>query len=152
MNKIEFLQIEFPRLLATLNADTKGSWGVLNALQMVEHLTDSFSFATGKNNQVLLSPPERVESMKAFAISDKEFKPNTKNVLMSEMPADTRAPTIEIAIASLKKTISDFILYFEKNKGATLTNPFFGDMNYEEWLALLYKHSVHHCKQFRLLT
>ena len=51
MDKLTFLETEFPKLLRTLNPDAKGEWGVLNGQQMVEHMTESVSFATGKNSQ-----------------------------------------------------------------------------------------------------
>lgn len=151
MDKINFLKNEFPLLVAKLHADAKGEWGVLNAQQMVEHMSDSISFATGKNNQKLISPVEKVDVFKAFAMSDKEFKPNTPNSLMPEMPAPAKHPNMQASIDELKQTIADFIQYFDNNKGATLTNPFFGELNFEEWTHLLYKHAVHHCKQFGLL-
>lgn len=151
MDKLNFLKTEFPKLLRTLNAEAKGEWGVLNAQQMVEHMAESISFASGKNNQLLHSPIEHVGKYKEFAMSDKEFKPNTKNVLMSDTPVPIRKKQMEDAIIQLELEIDDFIGYFEKNKGAVLTNSFFGDLNFEEWVHLLHKHAVHHAKQFRLL-
>jgi hypothetical protein len=152
MTKLNFIQNEFPQLVATLKPDAKGNWGVLNAQQMVEHMSDSIRIATGKDNQPLHTPIEKVEAMKTFAMSDKEFRPNTKNALMSETPSPTRFKSINESIVELKNTINDFINYFETNKGATLTNPFFGELNFEEWITLLHKHAVHHCKQFGLLS
>jgi len=151
MDKLNFLQNEFPTLVSKLTAETKGTWGVLNAQQMVEHMSDSISFATGKNNQQLISPVEKVDVYKAFAMSDKEFKPNTPNSLMSEIPAPAKHSNMQASIEELKSTIQEFISYFENNKGATLTNPFFGELNFEEWTKLLHKHAVHHCKQFGLI-
>jgi hypothetical protein len=151
MDKLAFLKTEFPKLLRTLNPEAKGEWGVLNGQQMVEHMADSISFATGKNNQPLHSPAEHVDKYKAFAMSDKEFKPNTPNALMPSVPTPVIKPTMEEAVREMEKQIAAFISYFETNKGATITNPFFGDLNFEEWTHLLHKHAVHHCKQFRLL-
>jgi oxepin-CoA hydrolase/3-oxo-5,6-dehydrosuberyl-CoA semialdehyde dehydrogenase len=151
MDKLIFLKTEFPRLLATLNPESKGNWGVLNAQQMVEHMADSVSIATGKNNQKLHTPAEQVSAYKAFAMSEKEFKPNTKNALMAEVPVPTIKPSMAEAIKLYEDTLADFVAYFEQNKEATLTNPFFGDLNYQEWIHLLHKHAVHHCKQFGLL-
>ncbi|MCX6295609.1 MAG: hypothetical protein NTX97_06010 [Bacteroidetes bacterium] len=48
MGKLNFLKTEFPKLTVKLNSDAKGNWGVLNAQQMVEHMSDSVSYATGK--------------------------------------------------------------------------------------------------------
>lgn len=151
MDKLNFLKNEFPQLLKKLDADAKGNWGVMNGQQMVEHMAESISFATGKNNQPLHTPLEHVGKYKEFAMSDKEFRPNTKNALMSETAPPLTKESIGHAISQVEKEIADFIAYFEKNKGATLTNSFFGDLNFEEWTHLFHKHAVHHCKQFGLL-
>lgn len=151
MDKLNFLKNEFPQLLKKLNAEAKGYWGVMNGQQMVEHMAESISFATGKNNQTLHTPIEHVGKYKEFAMSDKEFKPNTKNTLMSETAPPVIKNSIDEAIQEVEKEIADFITYFEKNKNATLTNSFFGDLNFEEWTHLLHKHAIHHCKQFGLI-
>jgi hypothetical protein len=151
MDKLNFLKNEFPQLLKKLDPNAKGAWGVMNGQQMVEHMAESISFATGKNNQTLHTPLEHVGKYKEFAMSDKEFKENTKNVLLSETPAPVNKASMEEAIRDLEKEIADFIAYFEEHKGATLTNAIFGDMNFEEWTHLFHKHATHHCKQFRLL-
>ena len=151
MDKLNFLRIEFTKLVSTLSPEEKGEWGVMNAQQMVEHMAESVSYATGKNNQALHTPVEQVGKYKEFMMSDKEFRPNTKNVLMSETaPAITKANMAE-AVADLENQIAAFIDYFTKNEGAIITNAIFGDLNYEEWLHLFHKHAVHHAKQFRLL-
>lgn len=151
MDKLNFLKTEFPKLLRTLNPETKGEWGVMNGQQMVEHMADSVSQATGKNNQKLHTASDLVGRYKDFAMSDKEFKPNTPNALLSATPAPITKSTMEEAVQEFEKQVTAFIHYFETNKGAIITNPFFGDLNFEEWVHLFHKHAVHHSKQFRLL-
>lgn len=151
MSKLHFLQHEFPKLVATLSPEAKGAWGVLNAQQMVEHMADSVRIATGNDNQQLHTPAEQVEKFKAFAMSDKEFKPNTKNALMSETPVPVRLSSMEHAVKEYQNEIDAFIAYFSNKPTQTLMNPFFGELNFEEWTTLLHKHAVHHCKQFGLL-
>ena len=151
MDKLNFLKTELPKLLRTLKPDSKGNWGVMNGQQMVEHLAESVSFATGKNNQTLHTTPEHLPKYKEFVMSERQFKPNTKNALLTEAPYPLTKQTLEEAIETLEKEINSFINYFEENKGAKLTNSFFGDLNFEEWTTLLHKHAIHHCKQFGLL-
>jgi hypothetical protein len=151
MNKLNFLQTEFPSLLKKLSPDEKGTWGVMNAQQMVEHMAESISFATGRNNQSLHTPKEHVGKYKEFAMSDKEFRPNTKNVLMAETPDPVKCASMQEAIISVEKEIKEFVNYFEKNKDATLMNSIFGELSFNEWVHLLHKHAAHHCKQFNLL-
>jgi hypothetical protein len=151
MDKLNFIKTEFPKLLLTLDPEAKGIWGVMNGQQMIEHMADSVSQATGKNTQTLHTAPDMVPRMKAFAMSDKEFKPNTPNALLSDTPAPLAKSNVAEAVNEYNNQISAFINYFEKNKGATITNPFFGDLNFEEWTHLLHKHAVHHAKQFGLM-
>jgi hypothetical protein len=152
MDKLNFLRNEFPQLLNKLEPNAKGAWGVMNGQQMVEHMAESISFATGKNDQKLFTPAEQVSKYKEFAMSDKEFKPNTKNALMSETPVPATKANMNEAIAELELQINAFVAHFENNKNSTLTNSFFGDLNFEEWTHLLHKHAVHHCKQFGLIS
>ncbi len=151
MDKLNFLKTEFPKLVATLNPETKGEWGVLKAQQMVEHMADSISYATGSNNQKLVTAVELVDKYKSFAMSDKEFKPLTPNALMPDIPSPVVKSGMKEAIAEYNYQVTAFINYFEVNKGEKITNPFFGDLNFEEWVHLLHKHAIHHSKQFRLL-
>jgi hypothetical protein len=151
MDRLAFLKIEFPKLLQTLKADAKGSWGVLNGIQMVEHMSYSVHFATGPQGTKIMTPADRLEGSKSFAMSDKEFKPNTKNTMMSDVPEPPKNATMQEAIQEFENEVATFINYFETNKGVTLTNPFFGELNFEEWTQLLSKHAKHHCKQFGLL-
>jgi hypothetical protein len=151
MDKLNFIKTEFPKLLQNLHPEAKGAWGVMNGQQMVEHMTDSVSQATRKNNQKLHTPHDMVGRYKDFAMSDKEFKPNTPNALLSDIPAPITKDTMKEAINGYNDQITTFINYFETNKGAVITNPFFGDLNFEEWTHLLHKHAVHHSKQFGLL-
>ena len=151
MDRLTFLKEEFPRLLQGLNSEAKGNWGVMNGQQMVEHMAESVSHATIKNAQPLHTPAEHLPKFKTFAMSDKEFKPNTVNALLLPTAYPLQKENMQEAIAALQAEINDFISYFENNKGAIITNPFFGDLNFEEWVHLLHKHAVHHCKQFGLL-
>ena len=151
MSKLNFLKNEFPKLVKNLNPEAKGSWGVLNGQQMVEHMADSIREATGKEKLTILTPADKLDKAKEFAMSDKEFKPGTKNIKMSETPHQMRTTGIEQAIKEYEKELEGFVNYFETNKGATLPNSFFGNLNYEEWLHLFHKHATHHLKQFGLL-
>ncbi|MBK6447372.1 MAG: DUF1569 domain-containing protein [Bacteroidetes bacterium] len=114
-------------------------------------MSDSFRIANAKDPHVIVTPAERLEPMKNFLLSEKEFKPNTKNILMSETPPNIRLANKMEAINELEGEINDFVSYFEQHPGSTTTNPFFGELNFEEWIQLLHKHAVHHLKQFNCL-
>lgn len=152
MNTTEFFKIEVPQLFSTLDPAAKGVWGVLNAQQVVEHLAWSFEQAAGMHPQALQTPAEMVEKMQAFALSDKPFRPNTKNSLMSETPAPVIKANMAESIDWLKQAVDQFLAYFEANPNAILLNPFFGELNQAGWTTLLKKHCIHHLNQFELIN
>lgn len=149
--KINFLTVEFPQMVATLNADAKGKWGVMNAQQMVEHMSYSIRIANGTIPKTILTPPESLEKSKSFMMSDKPFRENTKNIELPETALPLTQPDMANAIEEYKYELHEFFLTFEGNTKRTITNPFFGELNFEEWLHLLDKHARHHAKQFELM-
>jgi hypothetical protein len=55
------------------------------------------------------------------------------------------------SISELEDEIQAFFTYYKTKPEAVVMNPFFGELNYEKWVALLYKHCLHHAKQFGLI-
>lgn len=149
--KLDFLKNAFPDLVRKADPSIKPAWGKMNLQQMVEHMSYAVRNANGKLSFELLTPPERVEAMQHFVRSEKEFKPNTKNVLLSEDPEPVKQKDITSALEEYEMEIKDFQNYFSKDPTVTLMNPFFGPLNFSDWCDLLYKHEVHHLKQFNLI-
>lgn len=147
-SKLYFLQRKFIDKLTELDPDTKPLWGNMNVQQMIEHMSESLRIANGKNPHALITPAEKVQAMKDFLASDKEFRPNTKNILMEETPPDLRLKDKTTAIQELENEIKYFVAHFEEHPGSTVTNPFFGHLTFQEWIQLLHKHAKHHLKQF----
>lgn len=149
MEKETFVSQDFLKKVKSIHPSTKGSWGVMNVHDMVEHMSDSFRMASGKDLYTeILTPSENIPKLQAFILSDKLMRENTKNSLMGETPAPHRHEQIEDAYKELETEIHDFIQVFSQNKERIIRNPFFGDLNYELWIALLYKHGKHHLRQF----
>lgn len=145
-----FFKTEYIPLLNQLSDNEVGLWGVLSPQGMIEHMTDAFGNAHGRIQIPQQTPDAILPKVRAFALSDTPFKENTKNVLMSEVPAPLRNHSITEAIIELEKEIAAFFEYYKQNADAKKLNPFFGEFNYEEWLHLLHKHATHHLKQFNL--
>jgi len=81
-------------------------------------------------------------------LSETPFRENTTNPLMPEVPAPVVNVSKDEAINELQNELKFFFSVFEKNNLQVTRNPFFGDLNYEENVQLLYKHAAHHLKQF----
>jgi len=146
--KLKFLTIDYFQHLEKLPADTAPLFGKMNVQQMIEHMSYSIRIANGKDKHTLVTPEERLESMKNFIMSEKDFRPNTPNALLGEMPEPLRNESKEKALAELQIEIADFVKHFEANPGTLETNPFFGHLNYAEWVHGLHKHAIHHLRQF----
>jgi hypothetical protein len=86
--------------------------------------------------------------MREFMMSDKPFKENTKNPLLGEEPAPLRHNTVQAAIGTLQEELIWFFEVFAKNPQLVTRNPLFGDLNFEQNVHLLYKHAIHHLRQF----
>ncbi len=147
-SKVEFLRSEYTAILSQIDPATSPAWGKMNLQQMIEHMTDSFREANGKTPRTCINPPETVAKMQAFVMSDKPFRENTPNSLMPETPLPERNEGLADAIMELQGEIEDFFSVFGSDADKIITNPFFGDLNFELWVALLYKHAQHHLKQF----
>lgn len=148
MDKLYFLETDFIEFCKTLEADAKGKWGKMNAQQMVEHFSDSVRMANGKDQFPLQTPEDRIPAMQNFIKSEKEFRENTPNNLIPDLPPPCRNQNMESAISELQMEIRDFISLFHDNPEKTLLNPFFGNLDFELWIQLLSKHAIHHAKQF----
>jgi hypothetical protein len=147
--KAEFLRSRFVPLLQQIPSDTKAAWGKMTLQQMIEHFADSVRIASARAPHTdILTPAENLDRVRAFLESEKPFRENTPNALMPEIPAPVRNPSKEEALKELKNEIDFFFSVFEKNNLQVTRNPFFGDLNYDQNVQLLYKHAMHHLKQF----
>jgi hypothetical protein len=148
--KENFLRTKLVRYLQQLDPATPPQWGKMNVQQMIEHYAgDAIRNASGRLKiDTIVTPPANLQRMRDFMMSDKPFKENTKNPLLGEDPAPPRYRTVQAAIGALQQELIYFFETFEKNTGLVTRNPFFGDLNFEENVQLLYKHALHHLRQF----
>ncbi len=70
-------------------------------------------------------------------------------VLLCEL--ERRLKDLKEVIEELKNELHLFVKAFEGLDSKTMMNPFFGNLNFEEWTHLLHKHFEHHCRQFGLI-
>jgi hypothetical protein len=151
--KLDFIEHGFISLVKGLPVNAEGKWGKMNAQQMVEHVTAFFKVSANKIQFPLVSSSEHLPKLKAFLNSDKEFRENTKapTSVIGEEPLPVRSNNMDEAIESLQQSIKEFGDYFEGDSYKTTLHPVFGELNFEEWVLLHYKHLMHHAKQFRLM-
>ena len=151
--KLDFMTNEYVPLLKGLSADAIGKWGKMNAQQMTEHVSGFFKVSTEKLRFPLITLVEHLPKFKEFLFSDKEFRENTKapgNVVPEE-PVPIRKGSMQEALAELQNEINAFTDFFKNNPGRKTIHPVFGELNFEEWILLHYKHVTHHLRQFELI-
>jgi len=150
IEKENFLRTKLVAHLQQLDPATPARWGKMNVQQMIEHYAgDAVRNASGRLKiDTIITPPENLERMREFMMSDKPFKENTRNPLMGEEPPAHRYKTVQGAIGCLHQELIYFFEAFEKEPQLVTRNPFFGDLNFEQNVQLLYKHAFHHLKQF----
>jgi len=147
--KVDFLKRRFISFLKQIPSDTPPQWGKMTLQQMIEHFADSVRIASGKAVHTdIITPPENFQRARDFMLSDKPFRENTANPLMPAVPAPVKNISCNAALDELDRELKHFFSVFEKNNLTVTRNPFFGDLNFDENIHLLYKHALHHLRQF----
>ena len=150
--KLNFLKKDFIFHLKHLSPGEQGKWGKMNGQQMVEHFAFSVRIASGRLKFPDSFAEEQLQKNHAFVMTDKPFRENTPNPLLSETPEATRHATMQQSIEELQQELDHFFQVYESSPGLVIRSPFYGDMNYDEQVQLLHKHAVHHLKQFGLVN
>jgi len=151
--KLSFIKTDLVPKIKTLPADAAAKWGKMNGQQMVEHVTAFFNVSSEKIKFPLVTPIDHLPKFKEFLLSDKQFRENTQapTSIISEDPLPLRYENMEQAVGKLSASITDFETYFKNNPDRKTIHPVFGELNFDEWVLLHYKHVTHHLRQFGLL-
>lgn len=147
-NKKKFLEDQFIPLIKTIDPATPARWGKMNSQQMVEHVAGFFRISTNKLKFPFVTPLEQLPKFRAFLLSEKEFRENTKAPVLPDEPFPVRFPTMGESISDLEKQVQYFFQYFSNDVEKKTLHPVFGELNFEEWVQLHHKHVKHHLKQF----
>lgn len=148
-----FIEIDLETVLSYMNklqANDQPKWGSMSAQRMIEHLTDTLRIANGKNPQTLLVPEEKLEGMLRFLESDKPM-PRDMEVPFAPKNVKLRNEELELAIDEFVDEWLEFESLFGEGSTRTELHPYYGQINYEQWLRLHQKHLTHHFEQFGLL-
>lgn len=147
--KAYFLRNDYITALQSIDPATMPKWGKMDLQQMIEHMSYSVRQANGKDiHTTIVTPEENVPKMQAFLMTEKPFRENTPNPMLSETPEAHKHATVQEALTELKQEIEAFFKVFEVSPDRKITNPLFGQLSYEMWVQLLYKHARHHLVQF----
>ena len=146
--KADFLRSEFTKKLSALDGSTPPKWGKMSVQQMIEHMSDYVRIANGRTPMTTITAEENIPKMQAFLESEKPMRENTPNPLLPDVPPAARHATKEAAIAELQGELDHFFAVHEQEAGRATPNPFFGTLDFDRQVQLLYKHGTHHLRQF----
>ena len=140
------LRSSFVARVKTLTTDTKPRWGTMNASAMMAHINDSLRMAFGDLPVKSKNLPLR-------------YKP-IRRLFIYYLPMPKGAPTAPELIARChgasfddeRKAFSELMQRCGAlAPGAKMgEHPAFGDLSYDEYGALIAKHTDHHLRQFGL--
>ena len=150
---MKFVQADlcaFLEILENLDEKKSASWGKMTPQRMIEHLSDCIYMSCGIGNHELLIPEEKIKGMQAFLYSEKEM---LQNILVPFAKENTplRNTDIELAIDEFTMAWVDFEEMYSEDPQKTALHPYYGNLNYEQWLLLHSKHFTHHFTQFGLM-
>ncbi len=146
--KRDFLRFRYVVALQQLDINAPAQWGKMNVMQMIEHMSDYVRIANGRTALNLVTPEDVLPKMVAFLESEKPFKENTPNSLMSDTPPAVKSDSKATALIELQGEINHLFDVFNAHPDQKIMNPFFGPLSFDQQVQLLYKHSTHHLRQF----
>lgn len=149
---VDFLDETFLReKLQKLSKNATPIFGIMNAQQMIEHLSAITQIANGNWQVNAFVSDEKSARRKPFLDTENELEIGFKPNLLAEEPALEKFETIEEAIEDLITQVKIFVKVFEENPSKLVVHPFFGELDFEYWKKFQTKHFTHHFKQFELI-
>lgn len=151
--KNQFLNIDITNiinLLDRLSPETMPKWGSMSAQRMIEHLSDSIKISSGKLILPLEISEMMIPKMQDILASDKEM-PKNFEVPFAQNEDQLRNEELALAIDEFLLEWIDFEECFSENADLRHVHPYYGALNYEQWMKLHSKHFTHHFKQFGLI-
>ena len=137
-------RVEICNRLRSLSVSSKGRWGSMDVIGMLQHLRLSARMALGE----LPVPSANKRIFQLFPL---------KHLILYVFPFPKGAPTAPalkpVDAASFEEERAALLELLERigagpSDGMGPDHPLFGPLNWREWGVLAYKHSDHHLKQF----
>lgn len=147
MNSI-FKKAENEAIIArikNLTHESKAVWGKMNVTQMCKHTNEAIIVAFGENTVKVNIVFRLLGWLMKDKIFNAEFKKNSPTakefVFTDEYDFET----------SKNELIKNYSRFAEGHQSIKITkHPFWGEMSYEDWNKLMWKHVDHHLRQFNV--
>ena len=128
-----------------LSSESKAVWGKMNAAQMLQHCKLASDIAFGKQDlkiNFLMKLLGKMLKKKVFYGGDMTKNSPTAKEFIIDKSIDFDKAKAEL--------IENFSKFANEGKSSIkiMNHPFWGKMTYEDWDALMWKHTNHHLEQF----
>jgi len=129
-----------------LSPETKPQWGVMNASQMLAHLSVAYDviFSDRKPRYNFFMKLMMKWVIKGIVVGDKPYKKNSRTapnfLIADEREFETEKSKL---LDHLNKVQQQGSSHYDGKE-----NPSFGPLTVNEWNNLFYKHLDHHLRQF----
>jgi hydroxymethylglutaryl-CoA reductase len=151
INWVNFLDEDLVRAqLSKLNKNSESVFGLMNAQQMIEHVSAITKIANGNWVVNTFVSDEQTARRKLFLNLDTELQTGFKASFLAEEPSELKFNTIQEAIDDLVYQVAFFVKVFTQNDKRAVVHPFFGELDFDYWKKFQVKHFTHHFKQFGL--
>ncbi len=137
--------------LSKLSGDTKPVFGMMNAQQMIEHLSFVTQISNGNLKVDVFVDDEKAARRKPFLDTENEIQPGFKVSFLSEDCVTLKFDSLATAIDDLTNQVKHFLTVYETQKIKNVVHPFFGTLDFEYWKKFHVKHFTYHFKQFGLV-
>ena len=126
-----------------LSPNSPALWGKMSVDQMFKHTNEAIIVAFGENEikvNFLMKFLGKMMKNKVFNSEFKKNSPTAKEFIFTN--------TYDFD-ASKNELVKNFARFTEGHQSIKLVNhPFWGEMTYEDWDKLMWKHVDHHLRQF----
>jgi hypothetical protein len=127
----------------SLTAESKAIWGKMTVDQMLMHTNDAMKVAFGEKDLKINFLMRFLGKMMKNKVFNSEFKKNSPTAPEFMYRENFNFETIQ------KELATNFSRFANGREAIKIMNhPFWGQMTYEDWNKLMWKHMDHHLKQF----
>jgi|GEM_PF-341113 len=147
------IEEKLQKVYTALTADHSAKWGMMNAHEMVEHLTFVFPYSTGKFGIPFKGDVAKAKAMWApfVTTTSNPWKTVFPQINFTKEPPKLRTETIDIAKRKLKKSFIKYTHWLKENPTAITPHGFLGDITAAQWLQVHSRHLDHHLSQFGVI-
>ena len=147
----QFLTHDFPKLLQSLESDTKPLWGIMTPHHMLEHLIVTYKMAIGRIKIPVVSKEEDWTRIKGYLMKDSPMRRSVPSPTGKNELQPLRTASLEEAKEKVLKETAHYLDFAKAQPGFIAYHPYGGPMTAEDWLFFHRKHIKHHFIQFGLL-